>query len=269
MTEFHLRDKTLTIPTTTDELTPAQYQRFLLLSTIFAQGLISGRDLHIRWLSFLIGLRLPWTEYREEMRQQVESQQTAVDGFFDIVPSVAVSQQPDFEQLSPRLATTLQKVPEMEGWKAIGGDMLDGLSWGAFTEALDTLNMLRHIETAEESDALYQQITRLLYTPPVSSVDVPRQPPTLLVVAAVNHLLAVWNAIQHGPVSINGEDVDIRIIFQGGGHGADDKTGWAGITYEVATDGAFGTVPEVRTASMWDVLLYLYKCKFEEIHRKK
>ena len=255
MTEFHLRDKTLTIPTTTDELTPAQYQRFLLLSTIFAQGLISGRDLHIRWLSFLIGLRLPWTEYREEIRLQVESQQSAVDGFFD--------------NNSPHLATTLQKVPEMEGWKAIGGDMLDGLSWGAFTEALDTLNMLRHMETAEESDALYQQITRLLYTPPVSSVDVPQQPSTLLVVAAVNHLLAVWNAIQHGPVSINGEDVDIRIIFQGGGHGADDKTGWAGITYEVATDGAFGTVPEVRATSMWDVLLYLYKCKFEEIHRKK
>ena len=241
MTEFLLRDKTLTIPTSVDELTPAQYQRFLILATQYAHGMISTKDLRVRWLSYLLGLRLPWTDYREEILLQVESQERAVDGFFDI----------DGERHVPLISTTRQKVPTLEGWKARGGDMLDGVSWGAFTEALDTLNLLRTAETPEESDAFYRQITRTLYEAP----DGANEPPTLLVVAAVNHLLAVWGAIRNGPVNINGEDIDFRIIFQGGGQGSDDKTGWAGVTYEVT--------------SMWDVLLYLYKCKFEEIHRKK
>ena len=81
--------------------------------------------------------------------------------------------------------------------------------------------------------------------------------------------LAVWKAIQSGPIEINGRDVDFSIIFRSSGpRRPDDKTGWAGITFEIATSGVFGNVAEVEASPFWSVLMYLYKCKFEYIHDK-
>ena len=50
---------------------------------------------------------------------------------------------------------------------------------------------------------------------------------------------------------------------------ADDKTGWTGIVFEVAASGVFGNKKEVDDTPFWDVLLYLYKCKFEYLHQKR
>ena len=54
-----------------------------------------------------------------------------------------------------------------------------------------------------------------------------------------------------------------------GGKKPDDKTGWTGITFEVATAGLFGNVAEVERTDMWAVLNYLYKCKFEYLNEKR
>ena len=64
-----------------------------------------------------------------------------------------------------------------------------------------------------------------------------------------------------GPVYIGGEAIDFRILFQklaSEDRKADDKTGWTGIVFE-----------EVDDTPFWDVLLYLYKCKFEYLHQKR
>ena len=72
------------------------------------------------------------------------------------------------------------------------------------------------------------------------------------------------------PVEINGKKIDFRIIFKSsGGSRPDDKTGWTGITFEVASAGLFGNVSQVEAADMWAVLIYLYKCRFEYNHEKR
>lgn len=71
-------------------------------------------------------------------------------------------------------------------------------------------------------------------------------------------------------MEINGKKIDFRIIFKSsGGSKPDDKTGWTGITFEVATAGLFGNVAQVEQTDMWTVLMYLYKCKFEYINEKR
>jgi len=63
--------------------------------------------------------------------------------------------------------------------------------------------------------------------------------------------------------------VDFSIIFKSSGsRRPDDKTGWAGISFEIAAAGVFGNVSELDAAPFWAVLMYLYKCKFEYMHDK-
>ena len=72
------------------------------------------------------------------------------------------------------------------------------------------------------------------------------------------------------PVEINGKKIDFRIIFKSSGTSRpDDKTGWTGITFEIASAGLFGNVSQVEEADMWAVLIYLYKCRFEYNHEKR
>ena len=79
-----------------------------------------------------------------------------------------------------------------------------------------------------------------------------------------------WNPIFRR--DIGGEDIDFRMLFQklaSEDRKADDKTGWTGIVFEVAASGVFGNKKEVDDTPFWDVLLYLYKCKFEYLHQKR
>ena len=96
--------------------------------------------------------------------------------------------------------------------------------------------------------------------------------PSLLAIHAVNFFSAVWEMVLSGPVYIGGEAIDFRILFQklaSEDRKADDKTGWTGIVFEVAASGVFGNKKEVDDTPFWDVLLYLYKCKFEYLHQKR
>lgn len=249
MTELQVRDKTVVMPETVDELRPAQYETWLRLAIAYSSGVLSMERLQVSWLSYLAGLKTDYTLYVSAIREQLESQAWKAGGFYH------TTAMPDgTEKQSPCLQTCLQLLPEYEGWRG-HGDMLEGLSWGAFTDCLDSLSLLHHGDA--DAEQLYRDIALRLYQAPSADAI----PPTIVMVSAVNHLLGVWGAITGGTVGINGEDIDLRVIFQGGGSHGNDKTGWTGVTFEIATDGVFGTVQQVREASMWDVLLYLYKCK--------
>ena len=117
---------------------------------------------------------------------------------------------------------------------------------------------------------IFQDITLKLYR----YKDPEKMPavPSLLAIHAVNFFSAVWEMVLSGPVYIGGEDIDFRILFQklaSEDRKADDKTGWTGIVFEVAASGVFGNKKEVDDTPFWDVLLYLYKCKFEYLHQKR
>ena len=153
------------------------------------------------------------------------------------------------------------------------GDMLNGLTFGNFCDCLDLLQQSKQAAAEKDDPAIneiFQDITLKLYR----YKDPEKTPavPSLLAIHAVNFFSAVWEMVLSGPVYIGGEAIDFRILFQklaSEDRKADDKTGWTGIVFEVAASGVFGNKKEVDDTPFWDVLLYLYKCKFEYLHQKR
>ena len=153
------------------------------------------------------------------------------------------------------------------------GDMLNGLTFGNFCDCLDLLQQSKQAAAEKDDPAIneiFQDITLKLYR----YKDPEKTPavPSLLAIHAVNFFSAVWEMVLSGPVYIGGEAIDFRILFQklaSEDRKVDDKTGWTGIVFEVAASGVFGNKKEVDDTPFWDVLLYLYKCKFEYLHQKR
>lgn len=270
MVDFTFKGETRQIPSVLEELSTEQYVEFLKLSSIMSKGYLDPGTFRVKWISVLLGLKTDYTMYRPETVEEVDAQLGKLDGFFDYEDT------PDGNGriVTPRLKTGKQMMKEYAGW--VGpGDMLDGMTFGDFTDCLTIMTMIKTAADEGEDDSviaeLYQELTRKIYRP---SVPVPEteklMPLPLLVLHAVNFFSYVWMQIVSEPVSVNGQDINFSILFSGvqnqGRAGLDDKTGWQGITFEVASSGVFGNVKDVNATPFWDVLLYLYKCRFEYLH---
>lgn len=251
------RGRSVEIPTCVDELTPEQYGYYCFLAFAMGGGVIDIDDVRVRWLSYLIGLKnVDYTILKAEHIAELERQKNVIDGFFKTRTVNGVARQ------SLDLDTTVNLLPEHKGFKG-PGDWLDGITFGEFVRCLTIFERLAEADAEDVADG-YAEIARVLYHIPEGT-----QVPNLLAFHAPTLFSSVWSAIQAGPIDINGKKIDLRIIFRSSGSSRpDDKTGWTGITFEVASAGLFGTVSEVEAADFWEVLLYLYKCKFEYIHDK-
>lgn len=202
----------------------------------------------IRWFSFLLGFgKADYTILKPVFIAELEHQAGVIDSFF-----VKVG-----ERISLDFTTPVNLLPEYQGYSG-PGDWLHGVSFGVFVECLTVLESLSGADETEVAEG-YEHIARTLYHIPETEAV-----PYLLAFHAPTLFASVWRAIQSGPIEINGKKIDFRIIFRSsGGSKPDDKTGWTGITFEVATAGPFGNVREVEATDMWAILIYLYKCKFE------
>lgn len=248
------RGKQIEVPTHVSELSPKQYEYYCLLASALGSGFIDVDFFRVRWFSFLIGMqRSNFTMLKPEFIAELEEQLEAVDGF--IIDSGG--------HVSLDFTTAVNLLPSYKGYNG-PGDWLDGVTFGTFVECL---TILENISEAEPDALLegYEHIARRLYHIP----DTDRVP-DLLTFHAPNFLASVWRCIMSEPVEINGKKIDFRIIFRSSGQSKpDDHTGWTGITFEVAAAGLFGSVKEVEAADFWQILLYLYKCKFEYLHENR
>lgn len=254
------RGKNREIPEYLEELNTDQYVRWLSLAALYQGGAISMEVLRVAWLSHLLGLKTDYTAYNSAIAAEAARLMSCTDGFYDTVIRDGITVH------TPRLLTGKQMLPDFMGWHG-PGDMLHGMTFGAFTDSLTLLNEVRHTADTETLGTLYEQIARQMYH--AATADAPPRPPRLLVIHAVNMLAEVWRQIVSEPIEVNGSPIDFGILFRKGGRShADDKTGWSGIAMEVAHQGVFGPMAGVAAAPMWDVLLYLYKCKFETLNNK-
>ncbi len=130
--------------------------------------------------------------------------------------------------------------------------------------------MERAREQGNEEDIgeLISSIGRLLYKK--QGPQETGTPPFPVCFHAYIFFLAVWELIYSVPISTNGKDIDFSILFEKSGRGnAGDNTGWVGISYDVAASGVFGDFRQVNDTPFWDVMLYIYKCRFEMLHNNK
>ena len=248
MEPIEFRGRTVQVPLSVEELTMDQYIYLVCLNTWLERKLIDGDYFRVRWFSWLLGLgNTDFTMLRRELIEQVQPHcRRITDGFMK-------AGRPDF-------TTCVNLIPEYKGYKG-PADWMSGVSYGKFVECATVFSQLA---SAEDPRELYQHIARTLYSIP------PEKPvPEILAWHSVVFFSNVWRAIQTAPVEINGQMLDLSIIFKGSsGRKADDKTGWTGISFEVASAGLFGNVRELEEADFWEVLIYLYKCKFEYLHDK-
>lgn len=251
------RRRTVEIPATVAELTSEQYEYYCFLAYALGSGTITPEYFRTRWFSYLIGMgKADYTLLKPEFITELDSQISAVDGFF-IRTTVGAEQR---EHLDFSCVANL--LPYYRGYHG-PGDMLHGVTFGEFTECLTELESLGSADEQGVAQG-YEHIARVLYHIPEAEAV-----PYLLSFHAPTLFASVWRAIQSEPIEINGKKIDFRIIFKSmGSPKPDDKTGWTGITFEVAAAGVFGNVNEVEATDMWAILIYLYKCKFEYINEK-
>lgn len=257
MHRFFNGEKEIEIPTALEELTPEQYQYLITLASIFAASpTFTEDDLRVRWLSYLGGLKnMDYTLLTAERQRFFDDAMPATDRFFT---------RSGGGRLMPLFDTPANLLPEIGGYKGVG-DWLEGLNFGEFVECLSLMGDLGGDDESAGREA-FERISRILYhIPEQSSV------PDILLFHAPTLLRNVWNKIISGPIEINGNMLDLSIIFKptGGKSRPDDKTGWTGITLEVAETGIFGDMKGVESSDFWMVLIYLYRCKFDYLHSGK
>lgn len=251
------RGCTIEIPSHVSELTQPQYEYLIFLAMALSSGCIDDDCFKRRWMSHLIGLSVPdYLLLHEEYISELDSQLGLLDGFF--------TKRPGVEGWLIDFSTPFNLLPAYHGYTG-PGDWLSGVKYGEFVECLTVIEGLCSLD-AEGIAQGYEHIARVLYHIPVDE-----KVPDILAFHAPTLFISVWHEIQNNPVEINGIKLDLSIIFKSSGHDRpDDKTGWAGITFEVVAAGLFGTVPQVEATDFWEVLLYLYRSKVEyEYERRK
>lgn len=259
MIRITTRGKIVDVPQWIDELTPKQYRYYCVLASMLAASTINLDYFRIRWFSFLIGLeRLDYTMLREEHLAELESQVDEVMAGY-----IVRTGQPAPHDLRLNFDTPRNLLPEIGGHKG-PGDWLNGVTFGEFVECAIIIETLPNTQEEDLAEG-YEAIARILYhIPETESV------PGVLSFHAPMLFGNVWKKILNGPIDINGKKIDFTIIFKAAGpKRPDDKTGWTGITFEVATAGLFGDVNGVENSDFWAVMIYLYKCKFEYINDLK
>lgn len=253
MKEYIFRNKPVAFPESIDELTPAQYEYYIFISSMLAGEMLSLQNWRVRWFSYLAGLkRVNYTILHQEYIQQAEANLLQVTDCF---------LKNEQGKVAPTFATCRNLLTEYNGFKG-PADWLNGLKFGKFVQCV---TLLDQIKPGTADRYIYEEIARVLYSIPEGT-----EVPAVLTWHAPVLFHNVCEAIQSGPIEINGREINLSIIFKNSGPSRpDDKTGWAGITFEVAAAGVFGNVHELDDSDFWAVLLYLYKCKFEYNHEKK
>lgn len=253
MREVTSRGKTYRVPERLDEMLCDQYAYYCMLGMALSAGMESELDVRRKLLGMFTGCT--GVRYRllaPEHIAELDAQMHVLDGFF-----VEKS-----GRRALRFDTPLNLLPEYRGYASRVGDWLDGLTFGKFVECLTVMEGCSAGSSEDELSEAYEHVARVLYHIPEGE-----QCPEVLLFHAPCLLLNVWKAITSGPVEVNGQKLNLSIIFKGTGERKpDDRTGWTGITFEVANAGLFGTVREVEETDFWLVLIYLYRCKFEYLH---
>lgn len=246
--------KSYEIPGVLDELSAEQYQAYLFLAVMLRRGIIDEMGFRAKLMAELIGLKVDITDFKPDVAEGLIAQLGVLDGFFD--------------GQWPITATGRNLLQEFAGWTSKVGDMLNGLAFGEFVEGLTLLG--RFDEDEESQQAVLNELARLLYSPPEDKPGA--EVPALVAVHSLTFFTSVFNMIRKEPIGISGEMINFSIIFKpvpGMPSKADDHTGWHGIAMEVASSGVFGTLKDVNGTPLWDVLLYLYRAKFDLLHEKR
>ena len=102
--------------------------------------------------------------------------------------------------------------------------------------------------------------------------------PDTVLFHALTYFSYWYELITNYPIEINGEEIDFSILWKADENEDDneddkkerlDKSGWLGISFDIAESGVFGDADEVDRQKLYKVLMLLYKNKCNEIEQRK
>lgn len=236
-----------------DEFTPAQYRRYLEISLLADRGAIGKAGLRSKLLTLLLD---------EKTDISMLSPMATAEAMKHIEltkPFILEGERRD----RLNLESGINPLKEWNGWKGVG-DMLSGLNFGGFIDCDSLLRMISKSESAKRREDLTMEFCKKLYSCPGR----PDENPDELLCA---HSLVLFNNVMqmlhNEPIDFNGEPLDFSILFdKADRRKADDRTGWSGAALDIAETGVFGTYSQVLETPLWNVLLYLYRKKFDYLH---
>lgn len=257
------KKKEVDIPGDLEELSPDQYLKYLELVIMLNMGTLTPYEMKCLLLSKLLGLKTVFTLYRESTVNELSPQVDKLNSFFDINEDNGVVVYDAHIKTGRNLLPVFGEFTGPE-------DMLNDITFGQFVSCINVLASISecNLDNKKFENAI-THIGQTLYKH--SEYGHELITPLLLSFHAYYFFISVFELIRTVPIPINGKNIDFSILFKETESSSqlDDKTGWTGITYEVATSGPFGSLKQVNEAGFWDVLIYLYKCRFEQLHTKK
>ena len=246
MKEIKIGKKGVMLPESWEEMTRDQYWTYMLLLSAVMAGERQTLEAEKTFFSFLIGWNgADWTRMTD-----ADTADMLRALFLEHGKRWGMDRLPDTECINLMPVWRGHKGPE---------DWLGDMTWGTFCDCLDLLSMAAQEGEGQTADGL----ARMMYGLPAEET-----PDGVLRLHCLALMQSVVAAMSSGPIAINGRDVDLSIVFRSH-HGSGDGTGLAGVTFEVAESGVFGAFREVKDTGMWDVLLYLYKCRKSKEKEKK
>lgn len=257
------------IPSDIDELDPGQYLAYIELIHTAETTMMPIRELRLRIFKIVCPVSFGFHYVRMSKEDKKDTEEglyrlsEKMDSFFDI----ELNENKKTYMAHKRCGVNLLPI-----WNGLHGpdDMLNNVTWGDFVACMNLLNTYRKAfedEELEEAEKIATELFHILYigTPSKKMVV-----PVFVKMHALTYFCYVFELISSVPIPIHGEEIDFRILFSGSrSSGKDNKMGWSGLVFSIAEVGVFGKTDEVNKESFWTVLLYLYKCAFDDQKFKK
>lgn len=256
------------IPSSWDEMTAGQ---ICLVFQMFDECVRSGKsplEFNVRVLYYLLGLEVSAREVAEAgWGDGVSARDENVAMLCDKCLGFM------FDGDSGRFSFDSVKNPLPEvrvGWIRLTGpaDMLGNLTFGEFRHASAALNSFFSSEDVSDLDEclafLYRRPTRKANRAGrfvlQAGADIDED---VKLVAGMEpwqkNLIVMWFSaclkyLQEGMVGIDGETVDMRVLFSGGEEAAGPSFGWYDLLVEIAKEQSLGTMEQVEEQPLYAVL---------------
>lgn len=257
-------NKETTIPSDIYELTPDQYLEYLKLVHAAETENIPVKQLRMGIFRIICPIDFGFKyarmskAHKEELWIRLYQLSEKMDSFFDIEESE------DKLIYKAHLKCGSNLLPEWNGLKG-PDDMLNNITWGDFVTCMNLLSAYKEAlesNNSLESDSILTDFFYRLYKS--DSGTQKKEVPAYVKLHAVSYFSYIFELISSVPISIHGNEIDFRILFSGQGSTAkDNNMGWNGLVFSVAESGVFGKTEDVNKESFWQVMLYLYKCTFD------
>lgn len=247
------RGKMLRVAERIEEFTPAQYRRYLEISIMADRGIIDRAGLRSKLLTMLLN---------ESVDISIQDERTSLEAFKLIrITEPFIVSRDRRDRLNLETGENLLK--EWNGWFG-PGDMLSGLTFGKFIDCDTLLKLIARSEWAEERERLTVDFCKKMYSCPSCQDSTPDE---LLCAHSLVLYNNVMQCLRNDLVDFNGERLNFSILFEKSDkRKPDDHTGWTGAAMDIAETGVFGTYQQVVNTQLWDVLLFLYRKKFDYLH---